>query len=273
MSQIAADYLDIPIENIKIVENETTRVAQGVGTYAARTAAVDGSAVAQAAQKIIAKCRRTAAHILDVKLSSIEYSNGKFIAQSTSESLTYEEVVKKTILGGDLPSGMQPGLEVNAYYDPEELTWPFGTHIAVVEINPESGDIEFKDYIIVEDCGVQINPLVVEGQIHGGTAQGIGQALYEDVQYDENGKLSTCSAQDYALPRATDIPEMSTDHTVTPASHNPNGAKGMGESGTIAAPPAVLNAIDDAIRPFDPDFITPPATPEKIWSAINSDPD
>ena len=270
MSQIAADYLDIPIENIEVVENETTQVAQGVGTYAARTAAVDGSAVAQAAQKIINKCRRTAAHILNVKLSEIEYSDREFTVRSATESLTYDEVIRKTILGGDLPGDIEPGLEVSAYYDPEELTWPFGTHIAVVEIDPDSGDIEFKDYIIVEDCGVQINPLVVEGQIHGGTAQGIGQALYENVKYDENGNLSTCSAQDYALPRATDIPKMSTDHTVTPASHNPNGAKGMGESGTIAAPPAILNAIDDAIRPFDTDPITPPATPEKIWSEINS---
>lgn len=269
MSQIAADRLDVPFEDIELVQNDTTRVPQGVGTYAARTAAVDGGAVAQASERIVEKCRRVAAHSFDVDAASVEYADGEFSTPTRSESLTFSAVAKLAVLGGHIPDDMQPGLEAHAYYDPEELTWPFGTHVAVVEVDPESGEVEFEDYVIVEDCGTQINPLVVEGQIHGGTAQGIGQALYEAVRYDGSGNLSTASLQDYALPKTTHIPRMETHHTVTPSPHNPNGAKGMGESGTIAAPPAVLNAIEDALSPLDPDPLDLPATPERIWRATH----
>lgn len=269
MAQIAADRLALPIDDIAIVQNDTTRVPEGVGTYAARTAAVEGGAVTEAAERIIEKCRRVAAHNLGVDVADVAYEAGTFRATDDADAtLSFQAVAKLAVLGGSTPPDVQPGLEAHAYHDPAELTWPFGTHIAVVEVDVETGDVDFEDYVIVEDCGQQINPLVVEGQIHGGTAQGIGQALYEDVHYDENGTLLTASIQDYALPRASHIPQMRTDHTVTESPHNPNGAKGMGESGTIAAPPAVLNAVEDAIAPFDPAPIDPPATPERIWRAV-----
>lgn len=270
MAQIASDRLDLPLDEVEVVQNDTTRVSEGVGTYASRTAAVEGGAVSQAAERIIEKCRKVAAYNLDVGEVDIEYVDEVFQVRSDPKTvLTFQEVANLAVLGDDIPDNMEPGLEAHAYYDPEAMTWPFGTHIAVVEVDPESGAVEFEDYVIVEDCGQQINPLVVKGQIHGGTAQGIGQALYEEVHYDQSGNLATATLQDYVLPKATHIPKMETEHTVTPSPHNPNGAKGMGESGTIAAPPAVLNAIEDAIRPFGGASLELPATPERIWRAIH----
>jgi carbon-monoxide dehydrogenase large subunit len=266
MAQIAADELHVALDDIEVVQNDTTRVPEGVGTYASRTAPVEGGAVARAAEKVLDKCRRVAAYNLGVDAESVEFVDGEF-RTAAGDSMSFEEASHTAYLGGDVPEDVEPGVEAHAYYDPEGRVWPFGTHVVVVEVDPESGEVEFEDYVIVEDCGQQINPLVVEGQIHGGTAQGIGQALYEDVQYDENGNLVTASLMDYTVPKATHVPEMDVDHTVTLSPHNPNGIKGMGESGSIAAPGAVVNAIDDALGPLEADPLELPATAERIWRA------
>jgi carbon-monoxide dehydrogenase large subunit len=180
-------------------------------------------------------------------------------------------VAEQAYLGIDLPEGMEPGFEATTYFDPENLVWSFGTHVAVVEVDPDSGEIEFERYVAVDDCGTQINPTIVEGQIEGGIAQGIGAALYEDTVYDENGTLLTGSLQDYALPKAEHIPPMDLEKTETPSPLNPLGVKGVGESGTVAAVPAVVNAVTDALEPFGVTHIDIPLTPEKVWRAVHDD--
>ena len=183
--------------------------------------------------------------------------------------MSFREVAVAAHQGGDVPEGFEPGLEETTFYDPENFTFPFGTHAAVVRVEAETGEIEVLRYVAVDDCGVQINPTIVEGQIHGGVAQGLGQALYEEGVYDDNGNLLTGSMQDYAVPKAEQIPRMETDSTVTPCPHNPLGAKGVGESGTIAAPPAVVNAVVDALEPAGVEEIAMPLTAERVWRAIH----
>lgn len=271
LAQIAAEQLKIPFEDVEIIQNDTSRVPEGVGTYASRTAAVEGGAVSEASERILEKLRRVAGHHLEADENDLKYRAGEFAVKGAPErSIPFYEAAQKTLIGADLPEGTEPGVEATSYYNPEAYTFPFGTHIAVVEVDPECGEVEFEDYVIVEDCGQQINPMIVEGQIHGGTAQGIGQALYENVHYDDNGNLTTASLQDYVLPKSVHIPHMRSDHTVTPSPNNPLGVKGMGESGTIAAPGAVINAIEDALNPFDPEPIDLPATAERIWRSIDT---
>ena len=171
-------------------------------------------------------------------------------------------------LATNLPEGEEPGLEATSYYDPENFTWAFGTHLVVVEIDGNTGELEIVDYVAVDDCGVQINPQIVEGQIHGGIAQGLGQALYEGAEYDDSGNLLTASMSDYTVPKADHIPELETKTTVTPSPHNPLGVKGVAESGTIAATPAVVNAVTDALQPFGVDDVKMPMTDERIWRAM-----
>lgn len=268
-AQIVAAELGIPFEDIDIVEGDTEQISEGLGTHASRSAVVGGSAISETASKIIDQAREIAAHQLEADVDDIEFEDGTFsLAGAPERSLTIQEVAKEAHLGWDVPD--EPGLEAVSYYDPEMLAITSGTHIAVVEVNPDTGDVEFEDYVAVNDVGNQINPTIVDGQIHGGVAHGIGQALYEGAIYDESGNLSTSSLQDYTVPKAEQLPHMETDSIVTPCPHNPLGVKGAGETGPIAAVPTVVNAVADALEPFgfDGTEIDTPLTPEKIWEIV-----
>ena len=271
-AQIVSRELGVPYEDIEIVEGDTDEIPQGMGTYGSRSAAVGGSAIATSSQKVVEKARKIAAHQLEAAEDDLEFEGGEFsVSGAPDRAMTIQEVAQQAYLAHDFPDDLEPGLEETSFFDPENFVFPFGTHAAVVEVDPESGEISFERYAAVDDVGNQINPKIVEGQVHGGIAQGVGQALYEGAEYDPNGSLMTGSMQDYAVPKAEHIPEMDTDSTVTPAPQNPLGVKGVGEAGTIAAPQAVVNAVCDALEPFDVDHIDMPITPEKIWNAAEND--
>ncbi|GGL56365.1 xanthine dehydrogenase family protein molybdopterin-binding subunit [Halocalculus aciditolerans] len=268
-SQIVADELGIPYDDVEIVEGDTDEVPQGMGTYGSRSAAVGGSALVESARKIVEKSREIVAHQLEADAEDVEFDHGTFhVAGAPEQSVGIQEVAGAAYLAHDLPDDMEPGLEATSFYDPDNFVFPFGLHAAIVSVDPDSGEIEVERYVAVDDVGNQINPKIVEGQIHGGVAQGIGQALYEGAQYDENGTLLTGSLQDYTVPKAEQIPELETESTVTPCPHNPLGVKGVGEAGTIAAPQAVVNAVTDALQPFGVDDIEMPLTEERVWRAV-----
>ncbi|MFB6310023.1 MAG: xanthine dehydrogenase family protein molybdopterin-binding subunit, partial [Salinirussus sp.] len=268
-TQIASDALGIPAEDIEIRLGDTDQTSYGGGTAGSRAVPVAGSAIRESADKLIEKASRIAAHALEVSADDVAFDDGEFhVVGAPDRAVTMEEVADLAYSPGDLPDDIDAGLEFTTYYDPENFTFTFGCHVAVVEVDPDSGEIEFERYIGVDDVGTQINPQVLEGQIHGGIVQGIGQALYEDAEYDANGQLTTGSLQDYAVPRAEHIPEMELDSTVTPSPHNPLGAKGVGEAGAIGAPPAIVNAVIDALEPFGVRDIDMPLTPERVWRAV-----
>ncbi|GAA0472074.1 xanthine dehydrogenase family protein molybdopterin-binding subunit (plasmid) [Halococcus dombrowskii] len=269
-AQIVSDELGIPYDDIEIVEGDTDEIPQGMGTYGSRSAAVGGSALATSSQKVVEKAKKIAAHLMEAGEEDIEFKNGEFsVAGAPERSMDIQEIAGQAYLAHDMPEGIEPGLEETSFYDPDNFVFPFGTHVAVVEVDPETGEIEFENYVAVDDVGPQINPKIVEGQVHGGVAQGIGQAMYEGAVYDDNGQLTTGSMQDYTVPKAEHIPRMETDSTVTPSPHNPLGVKGVGEAGTIAAPQAVVNAVTDALQPFGVDHIDMPLSSETVWQAVN----
>jgi len=271
-AQITADRLGVPYENIEVVEGDTDEIPEGTGTYGSRSAAVGGGTIVKSCEKVIEKGRRLAAHQLEADPEDVvfEDDHGEFHVEGAPDRATgWGDLAADAYLTGNVPEEMEPGLEATTYYDPDNYTFPFGTHVCVVEVDPDTGEIEIDRYVSVDDCGPQINPKIVEGQIHGGIAQGIGQAMYEGAEYDENGQLVTGSMQDYAVPKAMHIPEMETDSTVTESPHNPLGVKGVGEAGTIAAPQTVVNAVVDALEPFDVDHIDMPLTNERVWRAIH----
>jgi carbon-monoxide dehydrogenase large subunit len=269
-TQIVANALGVPFEDVEVLEGDTAEVSEGNGTGGSRAMPVGGSALRTSAEKVIEKARRIAAHRLEAAVADVEFSDGEFfVAGAPDRSVTLTETAETAYHDVEsLPDDVEPGLEATTYFDPDNYTFPFGTHVAVVEVDPESGEIEFERYVAVDDVGTQINPKIVEGQIHGGVAQGVGQALQEEAVYDDNGNLLTGSMQDYAVPKADHVPEIEWDSTVTPSPHNPLGVKGVGEAGTIAAMPAVVNAVADALEPFGVESVDMPLTPERIWSAI-----
>ena len=278
LGQVASHELGVPLDSVTVVENSTKEVTEGVGTYASRTAALTGGAVAKSCRKIVRKGREVAAHETGVTPDVIEFDDGTYYPiDSPEDAVTFSEVARQVHMGADIPEEMEPGLEEQTYYDPENCTWPFGTHMVVVEVDPDTGEYDIDQYVATEDCGVQINPTIVEGQIAGGIAQGLGQALYEEVEYADDGTHLSAPLRDetlgssggYTVPKAEHMPDITIKSTTTPSPHTPHGAKGMGESGTVAAPGAIVNAIEDAIEPFDIDPMTPPITPEKVWMAIN----
>lgn len=269
-AQIVSAELGIPYDDIEIVEGDTDEIPQGMGTYGSRSAAVGGSALATSAEKVVDKAGKIASHQMEAAEEDVEFENGEFSVKGAPErSMHIQEVAQQAYLAHNMPEGIEPGLEETSFYDPDNFVFPFGTHIAVVEVDPESGEIEFENYVAVDDVGPQINPKIVQGQVHGGVAQGIGQALYEGAVYDDNGQLVTGSMQDYTVPKAEHIPHMETDSTETPSPHNPLGVKGVGEAGTIASPQAVVNAVTDALQPFGIDHIDMPLTEEQVWRAVN----
>jgi carbon-monoxide dehydrogenase large subunit len=222
-----------------------------------------------AARKVKEKARLLAAHLLEAAESDVEYADGNFFVKgSPDQSKGIAEIATMANVAWNMPEGMEPGLEASAFYDPPNFVYPFGTHVAVVEVDKDNGNIVIKRYVAGDDCGPQINPMIVEGQIHGGVVQGWGQTLWEGAVYDDNGQLVTGSMLDYALPRAHMLPQIETLSTVTPSPHNPLGVKGVGETGTIASTVTVYNAVIDALRPLGVTHIDMPLTPEKVWQAI-----
>ncbi len=270
-AQVAADRLGVPLEDIRVVEDDTTRVREGVGAFASRCALTAGGSIDASAGKIVEKGRELAAHRLEAAPDDVVFGDGEFhVAGAPERSLSIQELAADAHVGYDLPEGMEPGLEATSYFDPDDYSFPFGVQVAVVEVDPDTGEVEFEQFVSVDDCGVQINPTIVEGQVHGGTAQGIGQALYEGAVYDETGTLVTGSHQDYALPKAMHVPDMETAETVTPSPRNPLGVKGVGESGAVGGLAATVNAVHDALAPFDVEPMTPPLDGETVWSAVRS---
>ncbi len=268
-SQVAADLLGIPLEDIEVVHGDTARIPFGMGTYGSRSAPVGASAIVRAVEKVLDKAKRIAAHLLEVAPEDLEYKEGRFEVKGVpSKAKDFQEIALQAYLAHNLPEGMEPGLEANAFFDPANFVFPFGTHVAVVEVFPETGEVKLLRYVAVDDCGNQINPLLVKGQVEGGIAQGIGQALLEEAVYDENGQLLTSSYMEYAMPKAAHFPFMEHASTVTPSPVNPLGVKGIGEAGTIAATPAVANAVIDALRPFGIRHLDIPLTSEKIWRVL-----
>jgi carbon-monoxide dehydrogenase large subunit len=242
-----------------------------MGTYGSRSLAVGGSALVQAMQKIVAKGRKIAAHMLEAGEGDIEFKDGKFSVVGTDRSKTLGEVAFTAYVPHNYPPGVEPGLEENAFYDPKNFTYPAGCHVCEVEIDPETGVTEVVSFTAVDDVGRVINPMIVEGQVHGGVAQGIGQALLEGCLYDQqNGQLLSGSYLSYTMPRALDLPSYQVGTKVTECTHNPLGAKGVGEVGSIGSPPAVMNAVVDALAHLGVRHLDMPATPERVWRAIQA---
>ena len=260
--QILADELGVDFDDIEISEGDTKDLPAGFGTFGSRSMALGGAAVTKAAEEVKEMAKEVAADALEVTSEDIEFEDGAFhVTGAPDRSMSFTEIAERAAEG-------DVDLDATTDYDPPNFGWPFGTHVAVVEVDADSGELEFEKYVAVDDCGTIINPMIVDGQIHGGVAQGIAQALLEGVEYDESGTLLTGSLQDYALPKAFDVPEIETDETVTPSPHNPLGVKGTGEAGTTAATPAVMNAVVDALQPFGVEDVDMPATPERVWRAI-----
>ena len=267
-SQIAADRLGVPINAIEIVEGDTDRVPFGNGTWGARSTSVAGTAIYRACDRIIEKAVRLAAQAMECAAEDVEYRGGIFTVRGTDRSIAFAEVADLAYHGALLPVAEDPGLEVTEFYDPPDTNDPQAMHLAVVIVDPETGAVKLRDFYAADDCGVVINPMIVEGQVHGGLAQGIGQALTEEIVYDHTGQILTGSFMDYALPRAGDLPLFNTAFIATPAPSNPLGVKGASESGTIGAPAAIGNAVIDALWHLGVRDITLPIRPEKVWRAL-----
>jgi carbon-monoxide dehydrogenase large subunit len=269
-AQIVSSELGIPYEDIEIVEGDTAQIPHGWGTYGSRSAAVGGSSIAVGAKKVVEKAKKIAAHLLEAAEEDLDFQNGKFsVKGSPDQAKTIQEVALQAYLAHNLPKGIEPALEATTFYDPSNFVFPFGTHVAVVEVNASTGAVKLLRYLAVDDVGNVINPLIVDGQLHGGIAQGVGQALFETAVYDEGANLLSGSMMDYAMPKAHYLPSFQTDRTVTPCPHNPLGVKGVGEAGSIASPAAVVNAVVDALSPFGIEHIDMPVTPEKVWKAMH----
>ena len=265
-SQIAADELGYEVDEIEVLHGDTTVSPLGMDTYGSRSLAVGGIALHQAAQKIVAKARALAAHKLGVDADELDYEAGTF--SSDGKSMTVKELAFAAWAAHDLPEGMEPGLEATAVYDPPNFSWPGGAHAAVVEVDTETGDVQLVRYVAVDDVGKVVNPMIVDGQIHGGIAQGVAQALFEEAVYDDDGQLLTSSMTSYLVPSAVELPNFELDRTETPSPTNPLGVKGVGETGAIASPAAVMNAVADALAPFGVTDIDMPASPERVWRAL-----
>jgi carbon-monoxide dehydrogenase large subunit len=264
-SQVVAARLGIPIENVDVVHGDTGQVQWGHGTYGSRSLAVGGSAIVTACDKAIAKGKKVAAHLLEASEADIEFKDGNFTVSGTDKTKSMGEIIMAAMVPHNFPlEEMEPGLDQRSFYDPKNFTFPAGCHICEVEIDPDTGVVEIVKFTAVDDFGKLVNPMIVEGQVHGGIAHGVGQALLEGCVYDDGGQLVTGSYMDYAMPRADNLPSFDLGFTETLCPHNPLGVKGCGEAGAIAAPAAVINAVTDALGVSHLDM---PATPEKVWRA------
>jgi carbon-monoxide dehydrogenase large subunit len=268
-AQIVADEFGIEPDDVVTIHGDTARVNAGIGTFGSRGTAVGGTAIYMAVQDLKDKMKKIAAHLLESTPDQIEFGIGKLhVKGEPGRSMSFTDVVTVAYNAVKMPPGMEPGMEATRFFEPSNFTFPFGTHVCVVELDEETGEPKLTKYVAVDDCGNVINPLLVEGQVHGGLVQGIAQALWEEVVYDENGQLLTGSLMDYALPRAQDFPEFELGRTVTPSPVNPLGVKGVGEAGTIGSTPAVVNAVVDALAPFGVTNIDMPIRSEKVWRIL-----
>jgi carbon-monoxide dehydrogenase large subunit len=267
-SQIAADRLGVPIEKVEVLHGDTTVIPLGMDTYGSRSLSVGGVALYHALDKVIAKARTIAAHQLEVAEDDLEYEGGRFTVAGTDKSMAVTDAALAAWTAHNLPDGIEPGLEDTYVYDPPNFSWPAGCHIAVVEIDTESGLVELVRYLAVDDVGTVINPMIVDGQVHGGIAQGVAQALYEEAIYDGDGNLTTSSMLSYLVPSAVELPSFELERTESPSPTNPMGVKGVGETGTIASTAAVMNAVVDALSPYGVTDVAMPAKPERVWRAI-----
>jgi aerobic carbon-monoxide dehydrogenase large subunit len=269
-AQIVADRLGVAFDDVDILHGDTAVSPKGLDTYGSRSLAVGGIAIVNAADKVIEKARKIAAHLLEANEDDLEFGGGKFsVKGSPGSEVGIADVALAVFAAHNLPDGVEPSLDSDATFDPQNFSFPHGTHLCAVDVDTETGRVTIRKYVCVDDVGTPINPLIIEGQVHGGLAQGIAQALFEEAVYDDSGNLTTGTFVDYTLPSAADLPSFTTERTETPSTTNPLGVKGVGEAGTIASTPAVINAIVDALRPFGVDDIRMPATPERVWRAIH----
>lgn len=267
-AQVVAERLGIDMADVEIVHGDTGSVPFGMGTYGSRSLAVGGSAIVKSVNKIIDKATKIAAHLLEAGEQDLEFSGGKWTVKGTDKSIPFADVSLAAYVPHQYPEGLEPGLDETSFYDPVNFTFPYGAHIAVVEVDVDTGKVTLNRFIACDDVGNVVNPMVVDGQIHGGIAQGVGQALLEGAIYDESAQLVTASYMDYAMPRADDLPSYETDRTVTPCPHNDLGVKGVGEAGTIGSTAAVSNALIDALWSLGVRHVEMPFTPERVWRAI-----
>jgi carbon-monoxide dehydrogenase large subunit len=271
-SQIAADALGVDPDDITVIYGDTAQAPYGMDTYGSRSLVVGGMAVLQAAERVVEKAKLVAGHMLEADPADLEFRDGAFTVKGAPGSAkTIQEVAFEAFTAHDLPDGVEPTLHASSTMDPQTFSFPHGTHLCAVEVDTETGMTKIRSYVCVDDIGNVINPMIVEGQVHGGLAQGIAQALWEEAVYDDAGNLVTGSLVDYLVPSAADLPSFTTDRTVTPSTTNPLGVKGVGEAGTIASTPAVVNAVVDALRPFGVTDVQMPCTPERVWRAIHGD--
>ena len=268
-AQIVGDGLGIPFEDVEVVHGDTAQVQFGIGTFGSRSAAVGGMAAVMSVNKIEEKAKKIAAFLLEAAEADLVFEGGQFFVKGTpGRGITIQQVAMAAYVPHKYPTGLEPGLEATSFYDPSNFTWPFGSHVAVVEVDPETGVVKLLRYMAVDDCGRVINPLLVDGQIHGGLAQGIAQALYEEAVYDDNGQLVSGSLMDYVVPKADDLVNFELDRTETPSPVNALGVKGIGEAGTIASSAAIVNAVVDALAPLGVKHLDMPLKPERVWQAI-----
>ena len=270
-AQVAADELGLPIEDVEIVHGDTAQIPFGMGSYGSRSAAVGATAVFMGAQKIKEKAKKIAAHLLEASENDVVVEGSKFSVKGSPDRFkTFGDVALMAYLAHNLPKGLEPGLEAISFFDPGNFVFPFGTHICVVEVARDTGEVKLKRYVAVDDLGKVINPMIVDGMVHGGIAQGVSQALWEHAEYDESGQLITGSMMNYALPHAEDMVSLEVGRTETPSPVNPLGVKGAGETGTIASTAAVANAVVDALSAFGIKHLDMPLTPSRIWEAMQA---
>lgn len=267
-SQIVADRLGVPFDNIEVLHGDTQVAQRGMDTYGSRSLAVGGMAVVAATDKVIEKAKNVAGHMLEADTGDIEFADGRFSVRGTDQGVTFNDVALATFAAHDMPDGFEPSLDSDATFDPENFSFPHGTHLAAMDVDTETGQVSIRQYVCVDDVGHVINPLIVDGQVHGGLAQGIAQALFEEAVYDDSGTLVTGSFTEYLVPSAPDLPTFTTDRTYTPATSNELGVKGVGEAGTIASTPAIINGVVDAIRHLGVSDVPMPASPARVWNAI-----
>ncbi len=267
-SQIVADRLGVPFEDVEVLHGDTQIAHKGLDTYGSRSLVVGGEALVRAADKVVEKARPLAAHLLEASVDDLEFSAGRFTVKGTDQGVALAELATAAFTGHNYPADMELGLDAEATYDPVNFNYPHGTHLCAVEVDTETGQVTMRSYACCDDIGNIVNPLIVEGQVHGGLVQGISQALWEEAVYDDAGTLVSGSFVDYLLPTSADTISFQIDHTYSPCTSNTLGTKGVGEAGTIASTPAVVNAVVDALRPLGINDITMPATPERVWKAI-----
>ena len=270
-SQIASSILGVPVEDIEVIHSDTGRAPYGMDTYGSRSLAVGGQAIKAASERLVEKARVIAAHQLECSASDLEFVNGSFqVKGDPSKSQALGAVAFEAFTAHNLPPGVEPTLQAEATIDPEDFSYPHGTHLAALEVDTETGQVKLRKYVCVDDVGMQVNPMIVEGQVHGGVAQGIAQALFEGAEYDDDGNLLTASLADYLIPSAADLPSFETGSTVTPSTTHPLGTKGVGEAGAIASTPAIINGIVDALRHLGVTDVAMPASPQTVWRTIQA---